>query len=131
MVATLRSAPSRSPRRRRTCGPPDVDARPCGQERAISRYAAWSRHGRQAAEPSAAFTELDERELDGRELDERELEEPESDEELDEPEPDEPEPDEPEPDEPLPAAVDAVEPESPELLAAGTDEEEPLRESVR
>jgi hypothetical protein len=92
------------------------DARPCGQGRAISRYAAWSRRGSgggQAAEPSADFDEL----------------EP-ADAVLDEP-PDEPdeEPDEPdeEPDEP----VELDEPESLEPLADGTEAEELLRESVR
>jgi hypothetical protein len=84
----------------------------------MSRYAAWVRRAGQAAEPSVAFAAA---EL-GRE--DPEPDEPEPDDaEPDEPDPEEPEPDEPEPEEP--------EPDEPESLAAGTDADDPLRESVR
>jgi hypothetical protein len=89
---------------------PDDDARSCAQERAISRYAACSRQVGQAAEPSAALEEPEE-------ADEAaapdEAGEPAEPDELEDPDP--------------PDELD----ESPEPLAAGTDEEEPLRESVR
>jgi hypothetical protein len=89
----------------------------------MSRYAAWLRRAAQAAEPSVAFAAVELGRADP-EPDEPEPDEPEPD----EPEPDDPEPDEPEPDDPEP---DEPEPDEPESLAAGTDADEPLRESVR
>ena len=93
----------------------------------MSRYAAWLRPSGQpgqAAEPSADFEEL--------EADDELLEPPDPREELDEP-------DELDPldeelledslDEPLEDPLD--EPESLELLGAGTEAEDVLRESVR
>ncbi|WP_338325260.1 hypothetical protein [Pedococcus bigeumensis] len=96
----------------------------------MSRYAAWlppSGQPGQAAEPSADFEE--------READDELLEPPDSREELDEPDeldeldPLDEEPPEESLDEPLEDPPD--EPESLELLGAGTDAEELLRESVR
>jgi hypothetical protein len=98
----------------------------------MSRYAAWLRPSDrpgQAAEPSADFDEL--------EVDDELLEPPDPREELDEPEELDPldedpldeEPPEESLDEPLEDPPD--EPESLELLGAGTEAEELLRESVR
>jgi hypothetical protein len=86
----------------------DDDARPCGQGRAVVAYAAFSRHrvrAGQAAEPPADDDEDDEELEDDAEDDDAAAAGLAS-----------------EPD-------DAPDPESD--LVAGTDDDEPLRESVR